>query len=106
MTANAQLEPTLPAAFYLGDEIFALEKEHLFAASWMCVAREEQMPQPGDSLVLNVVGESILLVRNRQGALRGFYNVCRHRGAELCMPTEQCRQNHGMVPPAASLRAG
>ena len=89
MTANTQLEPTLPAAFYFSDEIFALEKEHLFAASWMCVAREEQLPQPGDSLVLNVVGESILLVRNRQGALRGFYNVCRHRGAELCMPTEQ-----------------
>jgi glycine betaine catabolism A len=98
MTANTQLEPTLSAAFYVGDEIFALEKEHLFAASWMCVAREEQLPQPGDSLVLNVLGESILLVRNRQGALRGFYNVCRHRGAELCMPTEHGTKSHGITP--------
>ena len=98
MTATTQLEPTLPAAFYLSGDIFALEKEHLFAASWMCVAREEQLPQPGDSLVLNVVGESILLVRNRQGALRGFYNVCRHRGAELCMPTEQGGKSHGIAP--------
>jgi Rieske 2Fe-2S family protein len=92
------LEPTLPASFYLGDEIFALEKEHLFAASWMCVAREEQVPHPGDSLVVNVVGESILVVRNREGALRAFYNVCRHRGAELCMPTEHSADNRGIAP--------
>ncbi len=98
MTTDARLEPTLPAAFYFSDQIFALEKEHLFAASWMCVAREEQLPQPGDSLVLNVVGESILLVRNRQGVLRGFYNVCRHRGAELCMPTEYGEKSHGITP--------
>jgi glycine betaine catabolism A len=98
MTTKVRLEPTLPAPFYLSDQTFALEKEHLFAASWMCVAREEQLPQPGDSLVLNVVGESILLVRNRQGALRGFYNVCRHRGSELCMPTECGAKSHGITP--------
>jgi Rieske 2Fe-2S family protein len=93
-----KLEPTLPASFYLGDEVFALEKEHLFGASWMCVAREEQVPHAGDSLVVNVVGESILVVRNREGALRGFYNVCRHRGAELCMPNDASVQNHGVTP--------
>jgi glycine betaine catabolism A len=102
MTTKVGLEPTLPAPFYLSDQTFALEKEHLFAASWMCVAREEQLPQPGDSLVLNVVGESILLVRNRQGALRGFYNVCRHRGSELCMPTEYGAKCHG-IPPSGGI---
>ncbi len=79
--AQPSLEPTLPAALYLSDTIFALEKEHLFFASWMCAAREEQIPNPGNSLVLNVVGQSILLVRNREGLLRAFYNVCRHRGS-------------------------
>jgi glycine betaine catabolism A len=93
-----QLEPTLPAAFYFSDQIFALEKQHLFCASWMCAAREEQLPHPGDSLVLNVAGESILVVRNRQGVLRAFYNVCRHRGSELCMPTEHAGQSHGITP--------
>ena len=98
MSLASQLEPTLPAEFYLDGGLFALEKEHLFFASWMCVAREEQLPLAGDSLVLNVIGESILLVRNRQGALRAFYNVCRHRGAELCMPTGCEVQTHGIAP--------
>ena len=98
MTNPSKLEPTLPAECYLDNAFFAREKEQLFFASWMCVAREEQMPNPGDSLVLNVIGESILLVRNRQGSLRGFYNVCRHRGAELCMPAERATQTHGIAP--------
>ena len=50
-------------------------------------AREEELPKPGDHLVLDIVGESILVVRNRQGALRAFYNVCRHRGSRLCRRT-------------------
>ncbi len=98
MTIMSQLEPTLPAEYYLDDAFFALEKEHLFFASWMCVAREEQVPNPGDSLVVNVIGESILLVRNRLGVLRGFYNVCRHRGSELCMPADHATQTHGIAP--------
>ena len=98
MTIASKLEPTLPAEYYLDSAFFALEKEKLFFASWMCVAREEQLPNPGDSLVLNVIGESILLVRNRQGTLRGFYNVCRHRGAELCMPADRATQTHGIAP--------
>jgi Rieske 2Fe-2S family protein len=106
MTTKVRLEPTLSAPFYLSQETFALEKEHLFAASWMCVAREQQLPQPGDSLVLNVVGESILLVRNQQGALRGFYNVCRHRGSELCMPTEYRAKSHGITPPGGITSRG
>jgi Rieske 2Fe-2S family protein len=101
-----QLEPTLPAAFYLSDEIFALEKEHLFCASWMCVAREEQLPHCGDSLVIDVAGESILVVRNRQGELRSFYNVCRHRGAELCMPAEYSGKSHGITPPGGVTSRG
>jgi Rieske 2Fe-2S family protein len=82
------LEQTLPSSWYYSNEIHALEKERIFCREWLCVAREEELPGPGDFRVLDVVGESILLLRNRQGALRAFYNVCRHRGARLCRTDE------------------
>jgi glycine betaine catabolism A len=82
------LEQTLPSSWYYSEEIYAREKERIFCREWLCVAREEELPAPGDFLVLDVVGESIILVRNRQGVLRAFYNVCRHRGARLCRTDE------------------
>lgn len=82
--ALAGLEPTLPSAWYVEDRFFALEREHIFFRDWVCAGRQEQLPGPGDHQVLDLCGESILLLRNREGELRGFYNVCRHRGARLC----------------------
>jgi Rieske 2Fe-2S family protein len=80
----AGLEVTLPSHWYYSDETFRLEKERIFCREWVCAAREEQLAKPGDYLLLDVLGESILVVRNRQGTLRAFYNVCRHRGSRLC----------------------
>jgi Rieske 2Fe-2S family protein len=80
----AGLEPTLPSAWYREARFFKLEQERIFAREWLCVGREEELAAAGDHKLLNVLGESILLLRNAQGALRAFYNVCRHRGAQLC----------------------
>jgi Rieske 2Fe-2S family protein len=79
-----RMEKSLPTAWYRDAAIFQLEKEHIFCREWLAVCREEELPQPGDYRLLDVSGESILLVRNREGELRAFYNVCRHRGARLC----------------------
>jgi Rieske 2Fe-2S family protein len=92
MTENADsnaLETTLPSSWYLQEEVFELEQEHIFSREWICAGREEQVPGPGDHRVLDVYGESILLLRNGDGRLRAFYNVCRHRGARLCPAGEQ-----------------
>ena len=78
------LQKTLPSEYYRSPEMYARERERIFCREWFCVGRETDVPNPGDSKVLDVLGESILLVRNEAGTLRGFYNVCRHRGAELC----------------------
>ena len=78
------LEPSLPSSWYRTAEVFALEKEHIFCREWLCVAREEELAQPNAWQVLEVLGESIILLRNRSGVLKAFYNVCRHRGARLC----------------------
>ena len=78
------LESTLPSSWYLQDSYYQLEREHIFMREWVCVGREEQLPSAGDHQVLDLYGESILLLRNQEGMLRAFYNVCRHRGARIC----------------------
>jgi glycine betaine catabolism A len=80
----AGLEPTLPTAWYRSEEAFRTEQERIFWREWMCVGREEELPGAGAYRVLDIAGESILVVRNQEGVLRGFYNVCRHRGTRLC----------------------
>lgn len=77
-------EPSLHARWYRDDTHFERERRDIFHREWLCVGREEDLPNPGDHRVLDLQGESVLLVRNAAGALRSFYNVCRHRGAQLC----------------------
>ncbi len=85
----AQLEATLPSSWYRSPEVFGIEKERIFCRDWIAACREEELPEPGDHLVLDVLGESVLVVRNREGGLRAFYNVCRHRGSRLCRTPEE-----------------
>lgn len=87
------MEQTLPSNWYLEQRIFELEREHIFNREWICVGREEELPNAGDHKILNVYGESVLLLRNQKNLLRAFYNVCRHRGASLCPITEQENSN-------------
>ena len=77
------MQTTLPSSWYLDDEIFALERDHIFHREWLCVGRDEDLASTGDHRVLDVQGESVILIRNSDGDLRAFYNVCRHRGATL-----------------------
>jgi Rieske 2Fe-2S family protein len=81
---SGPLRSSLPGRDYHSQEIFELERERIFHAKWVCVGREEQLPNPGDFVVRKVIDESVLIVRGRSGELRAFYNVCRHRGSQLC----------------------
>lgn len=77
---------TLPSEVYLGDEWWRTERERLWFRQWVLVGRVDDLPGPGDRLLADLAGESILVVRGDGGALHAFYNVCRHRGAELVDP--------------------
>ena len=76
-------ERTLHRDYYWSAEIFGEEKERIFCREWFCGGREEELARPGDYLILDVAGESIIVVRTREGLLRAHYNVCRHRGSRL-----------------------
>ena len=77
---------TLPAEAYRSNDVFDWEAEHFFEAGWVCVGRADDLAEPGDQRAFRIGQEGILVVRDLQGTLRGFYNTCRHRGHELLEP--------------------
>jgi Rieske 2Fe-2S family protein len=102
LTRRSILQKSLPSSYYLSEDIFADEKERIFCREWFCAGRGAQIERPGDYLVLDVVGESILVVRTKDGAIKAHYNVCRHRGTRLVaaageeLPTD-IKFNGGML---------
>ncbi|MGW7054171.1 aromatic ring-hydroxylating oxygenase subunit alpha [Streptomyces sp. NPDC054887] len=75
---------TLPGHYYTDPEVFRLEQERIFEAMWFCVARSSELPKPGAFKTVDVGRESVLVTRARDGGIRAYLNVCRHRGAKLC----------------------
>jgi Rieske 2Fe-2S family protein len=78
-------ETTLPGRYFHDPEIYQREQERIFGQMWTCVGRADALPNPGDFLTVELGGESILVLRGKDGSLRAFLNVCRHRGARLCL---------------------
>lgn len=74
---------TLIPDAYTSDAFYASEQERVFGTAWVPVCVTDEVAAPGDFLVVEVAGRSILVCRNREGALRAHQNVCRHRGAQL-----------------------
>src|ERR1700730_6046820 len=80
---------TLPQHYFISPEIFAKEQEKIFCAQWLLVGHQSQIAEAGDYFVAppslddGVTKESLVIVRDQHGPIRGFYNVCRHRGTRL-----------------------
>jgi Rieske 2Fe-2S family protein len=73
----------LPGSIYVTDEYWGREKSQIFTREWLMVCREEQVARPGDYVALRIMGESVLVVRTRDGSIKALANVCRHRGVEV-----------------------
>ncbi|HEX4575007.1 MAG TPA: aromatic ring-hydroxylating dioxygenase subunit alpha [Gemmatimonadales bacterium] len=82
--AYRQGQRTLPGEYYTSPEIYATELDLIFLRRWLCVGRAAELASPGDFVQRTVAGESVIVVRGQDGAIRAFYNVCRHRGTRLC----------------------
>jgi len=75
---------TLGGDFYTSQTVFAAEQDQIFESMWFCAARSGELSAAGQFKTVQVGRESVLVVRGRDGTLRAFLNVCRHRGAMLC----------------------
>ncbi|AGY56947.1 aromatic ring-hydroxylating oxygenase subunit alpha [Gloeobacter kilaueensis] len=79
---------TLEGIYYTSEAIFERERQMITRRHWLCVGRAEQLQSPGAYFLVDVDGESLIIVRGHDGAIRAFYNVCRHRGTRLCRSGE------------------
>jgi len=70
---------TLPPACYTDDDFYRFEQEALFNHEWLCVGRQSQVSEPGDYFTTRIIGEPIIVVRNRAGEIRAMSAVCQHR---------------------------
>ena len=73
----------IPASRYTDPAFFELEKQKMWPKVWQFAAREEELPEAGDYVVYENAGKSFLLMRQEDGSVKAFYNVCLHRGRKL-----------------------
>ena len=74
---------TLPKSMYIDAAVLELEKERIFSRTWQLVAHSSELARHGDFKPTTIIDEPILLTHPEDGRLRGFYNVCRHRAAQV-----------------------
>ena len=79
----------VPIESCISPKIFAREIEQIYRKVWLCVARDEELPNPGDWKVkkLHCLKTSVILVRGKDGVVRGFHNSCSHRGNTVITET-------------------
>ncbi len=75
---------TPPASWYVRPEFLELERERVFRRSWQAVGRLDQVSRPGDYFTGCLVDDPYVVLRDQDGTLRAFHNVCRHHAAEVC----------------------
>jgi Rieske 2Fe-2S family protein len=80
LTAGAT---ALAQRYFVSPELFAREQKKIFAEHWVLVGHQSQIANAGDYFISEVAGENLIVVRDQRSTVRGFYNVCRHRGTRL-----------------------
>jgi Rieske 2Fe-2S family protein len=75
---------TLERDSYVSPAVLREERERIFAREWNCVGRAAVLAEPGSFITRTIAGDSLLILRDRSGTVRAFFNVCRHRGTRLC----------------------
>ncbi len=82
----------LPLNVYTSPEWYEREIETIFLKTWLVATREEEIPNPGDYVRLDVIGEPLIILRDREGVVRAVSAACRHRGSELVQGKGNCKK--------------
>src|SRR5262249_32779845 len=89
-THYAPKEMEIPVEVYFDPDHAAGERELIFAKEPIIVGRSSELREPGDFITNDIVGAPLLVVRQKDGSLRAFSNVCRHRGAKVATEEKGC----------------
>ena len=107
---NKPLAFGLPADWYHAPDIYERERRKVFAREWQWIGRESQLKSPGDYVAAEIAGYRVFAIRDRDGVLRAFHNVCRHRAATVVEKDEghcdvlRCRYHGWVYDTAGNLR--
>ncbi|HEY1338590.1 MAG TPA: SRPBCC family protein [Bryobacteraceae bacterium] len=82
-TADLARAATIPARWYTDPGFLEAERRQVFGRTWQCVGQAAWVAAPGDYFGCEIAGEPVLVARGKDGRVRAFSNVCRHRGALL-----------------------
>jgi 3-phenylpropionate/trans-cinnamate dioxygenase alpha subunit len=69
-------------------DIYEAEMELIFGRAWLFMCHESQIPQPGDFFEAPIARDNVLIVRQKDGSIRGLLNTCTHRGNAVCRAEE------------------
>lgn len=89
--SGTALERSLPKAAYVTPEFYERERRAIFWSDWVYAGRAESLSAEGAYQVLDIAGESIILVRDREHRLHAHVNLCRHRGSRLLCGADTLR---------------
>jgi len=76
---------------YRNPELFELEYESIFLARWQFVGHANDVPGAGDFLTCDIGRDNVIVIRGKEGKLRAFLNVCRHRGSRVLEGNGTCK---------------
>ena len=80
-----KINHTLDQQFYINDDIFELDVKNIFYKQWVFVGHISRIPHLGDYFLFNIGKESIIIIRDEDNNIHAHYNVCRHRGSQICL---------------------
>ncbi len=110
--AEADDWSTLPPGVYCSEEIWQLEVERVFRPGWVAIGHVSEVPEPGDIKAVDVVGEPLVMTRDRDGEIHVLSRVCTHRWMDVCSgpgrgsaPSLQCPYHHWTFGLDGGLRA-
>lgn len=69
----------MPPSVYTSPDFLRMELESIFGKEWICVGRASGLANPGDYTTFDLAGQPVVVLRDREGMLRAFSNVCLHR---------------------------
>src|SRR6187431_2322901 len=87
----------IPAHVYSDPDVYELERERIFGRTWLFLAHESEIPAAGDFVLRRIVDDSFIVVRDAAGAVRVLFNMCIHRGMQVCR-AEQGNATHFRCP--------
>jgi Rieske 2Fe-2S family protein len=75
---------SLPGEFYSSGTVYRAELERIWRRGWLFVAHTCEIPAPGDYVTFSVDADSLIIIRDDDGSINALWNVCRHRGTQIC----------------------